>query len=183
MGVTTMLAAQFAQLWRFLGFFHPPVLRLLHASVVLLVALQVLTRLAGMSMTHAILGLVLCMLGLGLIALGLGTRGPRHYYPYLWGDMDQLKKDVAAIRSGKLIIAPRPKGLACVVQGLGMGALAMSQITGLWLFRSWQMGEISHAAASLHGIFVVLLLAYAAGHGGMALGHFFFWKKNTGKKS
>ena len=183
MGVTGMLASQLGQLWRFLGFFQPPVLRLLHASVVGLVALQVLTRLAGMSMTHAIIGLVLCMLGLGLIALGLGTRGPRHYFPYLWGDMDQLKKDVAAIRSGKLIIAPRPKGLACVVQGLGMGALAMSQITGLWLFRSWQMGEISHAAASLHGIFVVLLLAYAAGHGGMALGHFFFWKKNTGKKS
>ena len=183
MGVTTMFATQFAQLWRFLGFFQPPVMRLLHASVVVLVALQVLTRLAGMGMTHAILGLVLCMLGLGLIALGLGTRGPRHYFPYLWGDMDQLNKDVAAIRSGKLIIAPRPKGLACVVQGLGMGALAMSQITGLWLFRSWQMGEVSQTAATMHAIFVFLLLAYAAGHGGMALAHFFFWKKTAGKKS
>ena len=183
MGMTGMLASQLGQLWRFLGFFQPPVLRLLHASVVLLVALQVLTRLAGLSMTHAIIGLVLSMLGLGLMALGLGTRGPRHYFPYLWGDMDQLSKDVAAIRGGKLIIAPRPKGLACVVQGLGMGALAMSLITGLWLFRSWQMGEVSQAAANLHGIFVFLLVAYAVGHGGMALGHFFFWKKTAGKKS
>lgn len=182
MGVTTMLTSLFGQLWRFLGFFQPPVLRLLHASVVSLVALQVLTRLAGLSMTHAIIGLVLCMLGLGLIALGLGMRGPRHYFPYLWGDMDQLGKDVAAIRGGKLIIAPRPKGLACVVQGLGMCALTMSLITGLWLFRSWQMGEISQTAASLHGIFVFLLLAYAVGHGGMALGHFFFWKKTAEKK-
>ena len=112
MGVTGMLASQLGQLCRFLGFFQPPVLRLLHASVVVLVAVQVLTRLAGLNMTHAIMGLVLCVLGFGLMALGLGTRGPRNYYPYLWGDMDQLKKDVAAIRSGKLIIAPRPKGLA-----------------------------------------------------------------------
>ena len=182
MGVTGMLASQLGQLWRFLGFFQPPVLRLLHASVVVLVAVQVLTRLAGLSMTHAIVGLVLCVLGFGLMALGLGTRGPRNYYPYLWGDMDQLKKDVAAIRSGKLIIAPRPKGLACVVQGLGMGALTMSLLTGLWLFRSWQMGEISHTAATMHSIFVFLLLGYAVGHGGMALGHFFFWKKSTVKK-
>ena len=182
MGVTAMLTSQFGQFWRFLGFFQPPALRLLHACVVSLVALQVLTRLAGLSMTHAILGLVLCMLGLGLIALALGTRGLRHYYPYLWGDMGQITKDVAAIRGGKLIIAPRPKGLACVVQGLGMGALAMSQISGLWLFRSWQMGEISHTAANLHGLFVLLLLAYALGHGGMALGHFFFWKKTAAKK-
>ena len=108
MGVTGMLGSQLGQLWRFLGFFQPPLLRLLHASVVLLVAVQVLTQLAGLSMTHITMGLVLCMLGLGLIALGLGTRGPRHYYPYLWGDMEQMKKDVAAIRSGKLIIAPPP---------------------------------------------------------------------------
>ena len=47
MGVTEMLASQWGQLWRFLGFFQPPVLRLLHASVVVLVAVQVLTRLAG----------------------------------------------------------------------------------------------------------------------------------------
>lgn len=182
MGVTGVLGSQLGQLWRFLGFFQPPLLRLLHASVVLLVAVQVLTQLAGLSMTHIIMGLVLCMLGLGLIALGLCTRGPRHYYPYLWGDMEQMKKDMAAIRSGKLIIAPRPKGLACVVQGLGMGALSMSLITGLWLFRSWQMGEISHTAANMHGIFVFLLIAYAVGHGGMALGHFFFWKKSAAKK-
>lgn len=182
MGLIEMLKSQFALLWRFFGFFQPPVLRLLHISVVSLVVLQVITRLAGLNMAHAILGLVLSMLGLGLIALGLGTRGPRHYYPYLWGDMDQLKKDVAAIRSGKLIIAPRPKGLACTVQGLGMGALAMSMVSGLWLFRSWQMGEVSHAAANMHGLFVLLLLVYAVGHGGMALGHFFFWKKAAGKK-
>ena len=69
-----------------------------------------------------------------------------------------------------------------MVQGLGMGALTMSLLTGLWLFRSWQMGEISHAAATMHSIFVFLLLAYAVGHGGMALGHFFFWKKAAGKK-
>ena len=109
-------------------------------------------------------------------------RGPRHYFPYLWGDMDQLARDVAAIRSGKLIIAPRPKGLACVVQGLGMGALSMVLLTGLWWFRTWQLGDASHTAASLHSLFVWLLMAYAVGHGGMALGHFFFWKRAAAKK-
>ena len=75
MGVTELLGSQMGQLWRFLGFFQPPMLRLLHASVVLLVAVQGLTQLAGLSMTHVIMGLVLCMLGLGLIALGMAHAG------------------------------------------------------------------------------------------------------------
>ena len=182
MGLGEMLKTQLGLLWKFLGFFQPPVLRFLHALVVCLIMVQVLTQLFGLGAVHMILGLVLCVLGFGLVACGLGMRGPRHYFPYLWGDMDQLGRDVAAIRSGKLIIAPRPKGLACVVQGLGMGALSMALLTGLWWFRSWQMGDVSHTAASLHSIFVWLLMAYAVGHGGMALGHFFFWKRAAAKK-
>ena len=183
MGVDAMLKSQLGLLWRFLGFFQPPLLRVLHAVVVCMVLLQVLTHLLGLGTMHMVFGLALCVLGFGLIACGLGMRGPRHYFPYLWGDMAQLTKDIAAIRSGKLIIAPRPKGLACVVQGLGMGALSMSLLTGLWWFRTWQLGTPSHLAATLHGLFVWLLLAYAVGHGGMAMGHFFFWKKSTQQKA
>lgn len=182
MGLSEMLKTQLGLLWKFLGFFQPPVLRFLHALVVCLIAVQVLAQLFGLGTVHIMLGLVLSMLGLGLVAFGIGMRGPRHYFPYLWGDMDQLARDVAAIRGGKLIIAPRPKGLACVVQGLGMGALGMTLLTGLWWFRSWQMGDVSHTAASLHSLFAWLLMAYAVGHGGMALGHFFFWKKAASKK-
>ena len=180
MTVRQKLTAQARLLWRFLGFFQPPLLRFLHALVIGLVALQVLTKLFGLGMSHVILGLVLCLAGFALVGCSLWKRGLRHYFPYLWGDTEQLAKDVAAIRSGRLIIAPRPKGLATVVQGLGMGALSMALLTGLWWFRSWQMGHISQTAASMHSLFVWLLLAYAVGHGGMAMGHFFFWKKAVG---
>ena len=183
MGLCEMLKTRLGLLWRFLGFFQPPVLRFLHAVVVCLILVQVLLQLFGLGTAHIMLGLVLSMLGLGLVACGLGMRGPRNYFPYLWGDMDQLAKDVAAIRSGKIIIPPRPKGLACVVQGLGMGALSMALLSGLWWFRTWQLGHASQTAASVHGIFTWLLMAYAVGHGGMALGHFCYWKKNTAKKS
>lgn len=175
-----MLKVQGELLWRFLGFFQPPLLRFLHALVIGLVLLQVLTKVFGLGLAHVILGLALCLAGFALVGCSLWKRGFRHYFPYLWGDTEQLAKDVAAIRSGRLIIAPRPKGLATVVQGLGMGALSMALLTGLWWFRSWQMGHISQAAASLHSVFVWLLLAYAVGHGGMAMGHFFFWKKAAG---
>ena len=191
MTVKEKIMAQGALLWRFLGFFQPPLLRSVHVAVIVFVLLQFLTSMSmevtlegpsPLAWIHIIIGMALCLLVLALVTLSIKKRGLRNFFPYLWGDMGQITKDVAAIRGGKLIIAPRPKGLACVVQGLGMGALTMSLITGLWLFRSWQMGEISHAAANLHGIFVFLLLAYAIGHGGMALGHFFFWKKTAAKK-
>ncbi len=182
MGLGDMLKTQLGLLWRFLGFFQPPVLRFVHAVVVCLIMVQLLTQLFHLGMVHIMVGLVLSMLGLGLVACGLGMRGPRNYFPYLWGDMGQLTKDVAAIRSGKLIIPPRPKGLACVVQGLGMGALSMALLSGLWWFRTWQMGHASQTAASVHNVFTWLLVAYAVGHGGMALGHFGFWKRNAAKK-
>jgi hypothetical protein len=183
MSIRVKLTAQLALLWRFLGFFQSPLLRFLHAVVVILVLLQFLTKLFGLNGAHLVLGLVLSFAGLLLVGCGLWKHGPRHYFPYLWGDTDQLAKDVAAIRGGKLIIAPRPKGLATVVQGLGMGALTMSLLTGLWWFRAWQYGDISHAAAAVHKVFVWLLLAYAAGHGGMALAHFAFWQKAAGQKN
>ena len=113
---------------------------------------------------------------LSLVVWSLKTRGLRHYFPYLWGDMDQLKKDLAQLRGGKRIIAPRAKGLATVVQGLGLGALSRtcSPASGcMWPGPT----AIPPGAAAVHGIFVWLLLGYVLGHGGMALAHFFFWKK------
>ena len=81
MGLGGVLKTQLGLLWKFLGFFQPPVLRFLHALVVCLIMVQVLTQLFGLGAVHMILGLVLCVLGFGLVACGLGMRGPRHYFP------------------------------------------------------------------------------------------------------
>lgn len=131
------LTAQALLLWRFLGFFQPPTLRLLHAVAAVLVILQFCTKLFGFGYGHVVLGLILCWVGFALVVWSLKTRGLRHYFPYLWGDMDQLKKDLAQLRGGKRIIAPRAKGLATVVQGLGLGALSMSLLSGLWMYVAW----------------------------------------------
>ena len=176
------LTAQALLLWRFLGFFQPPTLRLLHAVAAVLVILQFCTKLFGFGYGHVVLGLILCWVGFALVVWSLKTRGLRHYFPYLWGDMDQLKKDLAQLRGGKRIIAPRAKGLATVVQGLGLGALSMSLLSGLWMYVAWPNGNPAPGAAAVHGIFVWLLLGDVLGHGGMALAHFFFWKKSTVRK-
>lgn len=86
------LTAQALLLWRFLGFFQPPTLRLLHAVAAVLVILQFCTKLFGFGYGHVVLGLILCWVGFALVVWSLKTRGLRHYFPYLWGDMDQLKK-------------------------------------------------------------------------------------------
>lgn len=182
MGMREKLTAQLDMLWRFLGFFQSPSLRLLHAVVLVLVFLQYLNRLLGVGWVHMAMGMILFIVGLLLVYRGLWEHGPRYYFPYLWGSMAQVNKDVSALRNGKFIIAPRPMGLATVVQGLGMGALIMSLLTGLWIFRGWQLDDIPQTAKTLHEVFVWLLLAYTAGHGGMAMIHFVHWQKVMGQK-
>ncbi|WP_185702297.1 MULTISPECIES: cytochrome b/b6 domain-containing protein [unclassified Desulfovibrio] len=182
MNLLKFLLAQPALLWRFLGFFQPPLLRALHAATVILVIAQFLTFFWGCSDAHMQLGLAACAAGFSLAVCGLWKRGPGNYFPYMFGDFAQLGKDFAAIRGGNIHIAPRPRGLATTVQGLGLGALVMSLATGFWLYLGWESGDVTPEALTAHSVFAWLMLAFLAGHGGMALTHFAAWQKNTAKQ-
>ena len=56
MALRQKLTAQALLLWRFLGFFQPPTLRLLHAVAAVLVILKFCTKLFGFGYRHVVLG-------------------------------------------------------------------------------------------------------------------------------
>lgn len=184
------LVLQFNLLWRFLGFFQAPRIRMLHAVVVLLVCWQLLTGWlmpfpdGFLGWSHILGGLACVVFGATLIVTSLRQRGFPYFFPYLWGDIAQLKKDLIASMQFKMI-PPRPKGLATVVQGLGMGALGLALLSGLCWFLLRGLG--AHGAASvvreIHESVVVLVELYFLGHGSMALLHFVSWQKKTKPKA
>lgn len=191
MKIQESIAAQPALLWRFMGFFQPPFLRMLHALVVLFVILQLCSGAimrvtpAGASWTawyHMLAGMGVCALSVVLAAYSLRRHGLKYFFPYLWGDTAQIRQDLLASLRGRMV-APRPKGLATAVQGLGLGALLLTAFSGLVWFWLWREGWSSaHALRALHDWSSFLLIAYFIGHGGMALLHFAFWRKTAAKR-
>lgn len=195
---TSYVGQQISSLWEFLGVFQKPFARILHAVLVVLVLVQIASS-AGMGITdasiiqtgfwihfavwlHIIVGIFLIPITLVQVVYSLKNKGVRHFFPYLWGDMEQIKKDIAKSLQFK-IVAPRPKGLASTVQGLGLGALLLAVGSGtLWCYL-WATGTSSQEAVSLalesHKVLVYLIIFYLFGHGGMALLHFVTWQKST----
>ena len=182
------IAEQPARLWRFLGVFQSPFLRALHASVAVLVILQLVSS-AGMRVGiqdasgggwyHMWGGATLCLLAVAQTAYSLGTHGLRYFFPYLWGDLEQLSKDVRQSLRFKMV-PPRPKGLGAVVQGLGLGALLLTALSGLFWFWLWQTGSSAAGDARwFHDAVSILIILYLIGHGSMALLHFIVWQRHA----
>lgn len=197
MSLSSRLAAQPMLLWRFLGFFQSPSMRILHALVAVLVILQILSS-YGMDFLssgvmwseprplffnwyHILAGLILVLLSLIITIKGLVHHGSRYFFPYLWGDTAQLRKDLVASLRLKMI-PPRPKGLAAVVQGLGLGALLLATLSGLFWFILWMTDQGTVLALSIHKNVVILIELYVIGHGCMALLHFFLWQRHVPAK-
>ena len=99
----TFIVRQPHRLWRFLGMFQSPALRMVHALVAIFIVLQIpsgfLTYVHGTSASviswyHMWAGATLCLLCIAQIVLSFKTHGLRHFYPYLWGDVDQIEKDL-----------------------------------------------------------------------------------------
>ena len=179
---------QFSLLWQFLGFFQPPIMRALHAAIVLKVTLQIISS-AFMSghakegslafwanSWHFTLGLLLLPLAFFFTAYAIKERGIKRYYGYLWGETEVLLADIRQALHLKML-APRPGGLATLVQGLGFGALLLTVLSGSLWFVSWHW-QLSHAhfLRELHQGCASLLIAYFLGHGGMAALHYIKWR-------
>lgn len=196
MSVTSAIREQAALLWRFLGFFQPPYLRVLHAIIAVLVILQILSSFAMHMLPsgqinpaisswlatwyHILAGLATVIAGLLLTAYSLTKRGLRYFFPYLWGDTEQLGKDIRASLHFKMV-PPRPKGLATAVQGLGIGALLLAVLSGLLWYLLWINGSpFAEPARKAHENLTLLIELYLFGHGGMALLHFFAWQRKSG---
>lgn len=197
MAFKELLMAQPARLWKFLGFFQPPFLRVLHMVVIVLVLIQLVTSLGmsaylysapglntGISDVHLYLGLA-CAVIFPLFTLYCWRmRGLHRFYGYLWGDTEQLRKDILDSLRFKLV-PPRPGGLATVVQGLGFGAMLLAAFSGaLWFLALKQGWGSAHVLKEAHEFCANILVLYLCGHGGMALLHFIIWQRTVpGNKS
>ena len=195
MSVTSAIREQAALLWRFLGFFQTPtcgsctrsspvlvILQILRSHMAMLPSGQINPAISSWLATwyHILAGLATVIAGLLLTAYSLTKRGLRYFFPYLWGDTEQLGKDIRASLHFKMV-PPRPKGLATAVQGLGIGALLLAVLSGLLWYLLWINGSpFAEPARKAHENLTLLIELYLFGHGGMALLHFFVWQRKSG---
>jgi hypothetical protein len=133
------------------------------------------------SWTHFSIGLALGLVGFLFVAIEITKHGIRYFFPYLWGDFTQIKEDLKTLLSRQLPEAV-PGSLAAVVQGLGLGALALTLASGLGWFFLWQTGVgRAEAVISIHEMFTGLIQAYVIGHGGLGLLHIILWNRRKGR--
>lgn len=177
-----------------------PLVRYLHYSILLLVLLQIIlsnfTEIndAGAigknaidyysTWAHISVGLSLVFLAIVFTVVELSKHGFAYFYPYLSGDLSQLKSDLSQLKSLQLPEVS-PKGLAAVIQGLGLGAILLVVLSGMIWFVLWSYDlAFANDVKEIHKSLTGLIEAYIIGHGGMGLMHIFiaFKKQKTAKK-
>jgi cytochrome b561 len=127
---------------------------------------------------HIITGLFIIPLGLFLTGAVLIQHGFSNFFPYLGGDLSQVKADIAQLMKRELPEA-LPNGLAAVVQGLGLAALLLVLSSGLIWFLSWNAHlPWADAIKEVHEFSTGFLLAYIVGHGAMGALHIFLLSRS-----
>ncbi len=175
---------QASLLWKFLGFFQTPIIRIFHAIAFIVVMAQLVKwfREPFFDAWHIELGLFIMPFVCIFLYISFKRRGVRYFFPYLWGDTEQLRKDIQKIAQGA-IPAPRPGGLPGVIQGFGFLCFFLTTFLGFLWYMLWE----SHTALSVdflhwHRYMAVPLTIYVFGHGAMALCHFRVWQKSQKAK-
>ena len=121
------------------------------------------------------MGIVLFFLTLFLIASCFNQRGFKYFYPWLFGDIRQIKNDLNTLRTLKLPDSS-PFGLAASVQGLGLGALSLVVLSGLIWFALWLLhSPVALEIRSLHKSLTLLIEIYIYSHGALGALHYISW--------
>ena len=134
---------------------------------------------------HIGIGLLLLILAIIFIVVELTKRGVLYFYPYLVGDLSQLKSDIKDLIRLELPEAT-PKGLAAIIQGLGLGALLLVAFAGATWLLLWSLNSsLANDAQAIHKSLTGLIVAYVIGHGGMGVLHMFitYKKQKAAKKN
>ena len=173
---------------------QPPVVRLLHITILCLVLSQIIvSNFMGFAdngeiskktveyyatWIHIGTGLSLLPITFIFIYIEIKRHGIMYFFPYVYGNFSQLKKDIQQLKQFKL---PEPSayGIAAIVQGLGLGALTLVVLSGFTWFLSWtNMAPWADSIKGFHELLTGLIEAYVVGHGGMGMLHLFFKAKN-----
>ncbi len=173
----------------------PPVIRYCHFLIIFLVIAQILISefihvdKAGKleqqgityfaTWTHIGIGLFMVAIASIFTIIELRKHGFAYFFPYLFGDFEQIKSDIRALTHFNLPEATA-KGLAATVQGLGIGALLLVVFSGLAWFILWQSGSpFAHEIAELHELLTGLIEAYIIAHGALGILHIYHAYKKT----
>lgn len=172
---------------------QPPLIRFIHITILSLVISQIIVS-NFMGFTHAgairpddvygtwihiITGLLLIPLMLLFVVIELRVHGFKHFFPYLFGEFEQLKADFAQLRTKQLPEA-EPYGIAAVIQGLGLGAMILVLASGAIWFSAWNLGyDWAHEVRDIHKALTGLVEAYIVGHGGMGVLHIIMVSRRT----
>lgn len=173
---------------------QPPKILFLHIVVLLLVISQIfVSNFIGFTdtgeiirttlkfygtWTHIITGITLLPIASVFSLLVMRAHGFKYFYPYLFTDFNQLKRDIKTLKKFKLP-DPEAGGVAAIVKGLGLAALFLVLLSGLSWFLSWKYNvRWSNEIKALHGFLVGLIEVYIIGHGGMGLLHIYLSTKN-----
>ena len=163
-------------------------MRIFHIAIAALIVFQILNSNLMMiryspqmvlnigTWVHIVSGIAITVLSVLFIFIVLKRRGLRHFYPYLFGDLAQLKLDLKILASLKLPEGSS-MGLASIVQGLGLGALVLVFCSGLLWFSCWsfQWG-VAHEVQHFHKTLTGLIEFYIVGHGVLGVLHFLLRK-------
>lgn len=123
---------------------------------------------------HAYGGLCLLPITLVFVYRVIKRRTIADMYPWLSGNVDQIKQDIKVIRSFRLP-ASQPAGLAATVEGLGLLALLFALVTGaMWYLVASNSGTAPQLL-EIHKTAVGLIEAYFYAHGAMGMLHFIQW--------
>lgn len=126
---------------------------------------------------HIFTGLLIIPLALIFLTATFKEHGFKYYFPYLAGDLSQLKKDIEQLKRFELP-EPGAYGIAAIVQGLGLGALLLVLISGSTWFLSWSYHlSWSDDVKEVHEFLTGFIQAYIIGHGSMGVLHIFFREK------
>lgn len=184
----------FTPFWRYIKVSFPHAgLRHLHTALVLVIIVQILnSNLLQMSSLgelkngpfdafflwlHITFGSIGIILTLCLIVFVFTKQSFRQFFPYLFGDNDALKHDIALLFKKKLP-PPLDKGLGNIIQGLGIGALILIETAALTWLVLWSLDSpFANDARQAHKALTGLIEVYLIGHGGMALLHFIIERK------
>ena len=176
---------------------QPPAVRFLHIIILCLVLSQItVSNFMGFTASgeistktvehyatwiHICTGLSLFPIAFVFIYIEIKRHGIKYFFPYLFGDFSQLKKDVQQLKQFKL---PEPSayGIAAIVQGLGLGALTLVVLSGSTWFLAWVYSSPwANTIKGLHQSLTGLIEAYVLGHGGMGILHLFLQVKTQKK--
>jgi hypothetical protein len=126
---------------------------------------------------HIIIGLSLIPMTLFFIIVEIKTHGFKHFFPYAFKDLSQLKSDIYQLRKFKI---PEVKtgGLGAIIEGVGLGALSLVLLSGSVWYLSWNLnGAWTHNIKEIHEFFTGLVQAYVIGHGCMGVIHIFMSRR------